>query len=104
MNNFEMLNEPSWKEKLILKFSGTIAFIVFICIVLLAFYGVCQLYTRDARLNLRESQRARIAQLETKVCFLENNDWAMIFQQLPPVVQGELKAMNEKIKQKKERK
>lgn len=79
------------------------ALILLVILFVMAVYGSIQLYYRSDRLDLIESQRARIVNLETKVMFLENNDWAFIIQQLPPIIQDELKAMNERIKQKKHR-
>lgn len=70
---------------------------------LLSSYGGYQLYTRSDQLDLAEARKARIANLETKIVFLENNDWAMAIQQLPPIVQDMLAALNEGIKQKKHR-
>lgn len=66
-------------------------------------YGGVQLYIRSDRLDIVESQKAEIANLETKVVFLQNNDWALIIEQLPPIIQDELRAMNERIKQRKHR-
>ena len=74
-----------------------------ICFVLLAVYGSYQLYTRTDRLDLAESQKAEIANLRTRLTFLQNNDWALILEQLPPIIQDELAAMNERIKQRKHR-
>ena len=75
--------------------------LIFVTIGSLAVYGGGQLYTRSDRLDLIESQRAKIANLETKICFLENTDYAMIIQQLPMIIQDDLAALNEKIKQDK---
>lgn len=62
-------------------------------------YGGIQLYACSDRLDIVESQKAEIANLETKVVFLQNNDWALIIEQLPLIIQDELRAMNERIKQ-----
>lgn len=82
---------------------------ILICLVgfcfgcMLAIYGGCQLYTRTERLDLDSSQKAEIANLKTRLTFLQNNDWALIIEQLPSLIQDELAAMNERIKQKKHR-
>ena len=75
--------------------------LIFMIIGFLAVYGGYQLYDRSDRIDLIESQRSRIESLETKVCFLENTDYAMIIQQLPMIIQDDLAALNEKIKQDK---
>lgn len=78
-------------------------FLLSVVISFLSCYGARQLYTHTDRLDLAEFQKAKIANLETKIIFLENNDWTMAIQQLPPIVQDMLAALNEGIKQKKHR-
>lgn len=95
--------------KLMLCKTAAFRFIRFLCLLvfcwgcILAVYGSCQLYTRTDRLDLAESQKAEIANLRTRLTFLQNNDWGHIIEQLPPIIQDELAAMNELIKQKKHR-
>lgn len=97
-----MTNRTSYKIA-ILRLVMLICLVIFCFGCILAIYGSAQLYTRTDRLDLAESQKAKIINLETKIVFLENNDWAMAIQQLPPIVQDMLAALNEGIKQKKHR-
>ena len=59
------------------------------------------IYIIHQRNNLIEIQKQEIARLETKIIFLENNDWALAVQNMPEMERYELKALNEQIKQKK---
>lgn len=83
--------------------ASCILWIIIYIIIMLAAYGACQLYDRKSRLALIENQRKEIVQLETKITFLENNDWALAVQQLSEIEQDELAALNEQLKQKKEK-
>lgn len=72
-------------------------------VLLLAIHGAIQLYERPERLAKAEAQRKEIARLESKIVFLQNNDWALVIQNLPEIMQDELAAFNEVIKQNKEK-
>lgn len=81
-----------------------IVYLVFIVVMFFASYGVTQLCTCSSRFTLIEAQRSEIANLETKIMFLENNDWALAIQNMSETKRYELKALNEQIKQKKYKK
>lgn len=81
--------------------TGCIVHLTLIVIMTFAAYGFVQLCTRSNRFTLIEIQKQEIARLETKIIFLENNDWALAVQNMPEMERYELKALNEQIKQKK---
>lgn len=80
---------------------GCAIYLIFIIIIIFATYGAVQLCTRSSRLTLIENQRSKIAYLETKIAFLENNDFALAIQNMSEMEQDELKLRNEQIKQKR---
>ena len=75
-------------------------------IFLLAIYGVCQLYDRTDRLDLAETQRAKLTNCELKVRELRRiNSLAPILEQLlNPCQIDELEAGAERIRQKRNKK
>jgi len=71
------------------------------CWFCLAIYGGCQLWMRADRLDLIENQKQEIANLRTKITFLEGTDWALAIQAMSEMERDELSCLNEAIKQKK---
>lgn len=71
-------------------------------LMIIIFFAILNtIYIIHQRNNLIEIQKQEIARLETKIIFLENNDWALAVQNMPEMERYELKALNEQIKQKK---
>lgn len=71
-------------------------------LMIIIFFAILNtIYITHQRNNLIEIQKQEIARLETKIIFLENNDWALAVQNMPEMERYELKALNEQIKQKK---
>jgi Na+-transporting methylmalonyl-CoA/oxaloacetate decarboxylase gamma subunit len=83
--------------------TGCAVYLIFVIIIIFAAYGAVQLYTRSSRFTLIENQRSKIAHLETKIMFLENNDFALAIQNMSEMEQDELKLRNEQIKQKRKK-
>jgi len=71
-----------------------------ICVFVAWFFVLGCFYLIMDGLDKIKSQRQAIVKLETKVMWLENgDDFLLAIEQLPPLIQAELKAMNELIKQ-----